>query len=150
MSYGTFFFSVIFCCTLCTHHVAHAQQNITWEDLSDVIWSEEQDSTGLTIITGAFGDHLSNFNGQEVYISGYVIPLDAMGFSYALSRTNYASCFFCGQAGPETVMDLNIKPRSIPSYEQNNKLIKFKGTLILYEQNKTGLNYVLDKAERVN
>ncbi len=127
-----------------------AQSVLTWDDLADVTWSESYDeSTGMTNLTGVFGEHLKSFDGQEVVISGYVIPLDAMGLSYALSRTSFAACFFCGQAGPETVMDLNVKPKSVPSYRQKNTLIKFKGTLILKESNETGLNYTLDLAKEI-
>ena len=128
----------------------HAQTVLTWDDLADVTWSEVYDeSTGLTNLTGVFGEHLKSYEGQEVIISGYVIPLDAMGLSYALSRTSFAACFFCGQAGPETVMDLNVKPKSVESYRQKNTLIKFKGTLVLRESNETGLNYTLDLAKEI-
>ena len=126
------------------------QTILTWDDLGDVTWSEVYDeSTGVTHLTGTFGEHLKSFQGKEVIISGYVIPLDAMGLSYALSRTSFAACFFCGQAGPETVMDLNVKPKSIASYRQKNTLIKFKGTLVLKESNETGLNYTLDFAKEI-
>lgn len=126
------------------------QTILSWDDLADVTWSEVYDeATGMTNLTGEFGEHLRSFEGKEVVISGYVIPLDAMGLSYALSRTSFAACFFCGQAGPETVMDLNVKPKSVPSYRQKNTLIKFKGTLVLRESNETGLNYTLDLAKEI-
>jgi len=69
-----------------------------------------------------------------------------MGLSYALSQTSFASCFFCGQAGPETVMDLNVKPRSVEPYRQKETLLTFKGTLIVKESNARGLHYTLDQA----
>ena len=123
------------------------QENISWDILANVVWHEEIDTaTGYKNSVGTFGDDLLKLNGQEVYISGYVIPLDAMGLSYALSRSSYASCFFCGQAGPETVMELKVRPRAIESHDQNNTLLKFKGTLVLKEINPTGLNYILDRA----
>ncbi len=128
-----------------------AQEHLSWEDLSDVTWVEEHDDTlGMTNLIGTFGEHLASFNGKEVIISGYVIPLDAMGLSYALSKTSFAACFFCGQAGPETVMDLNVTPKSVPSYRQKDTLIKFKGTLVLRESNETGLHYTLDQAKEVD
>jgi uncharacterized membrane protein YcgQ (UPF0703/DUF1980 family) len=124
-----------------------SQENISWDLLADVVWHEEEDTTtGYKNTVGEFGNYLKQFNGKEVYISGYVIPLDAMGMSYALSRSSYASCFFCGQAGPETVMELKVRPRAIESHDQNNTLLKFKGTLVLKEINPTGLNYILDRA----
>jgi len=128
-----------------------AQTILTWDDLADVTWEESYDeATAMTNLTGVFGEHLKSFDGKEVIISGYVIPLDAMGLSYALSRTSFAACFFCGQAGPETVMDLNVRPKSVPSYRQKDTLIKFKGILVLKESNETGLNYTLDLAKEID
>lgn len=128
-----------------------SQENISWEVLADVTWEEELDTaTNYSLMVGEFGEHLLTYNNQEVYISGYVIPLDALGFSYALSRNSFASCFFCGQAGPETVMDLMVKPKSVPSGKQNNTLLKFKGTLVLKKINKHGFNYQLINAVLIN
>jgi hypothetical protein len=124
-----------------------AQDHLSWTTLADVSWEEVLDEqTGITIIKGTFGEDLKAYDGKEVYISGYIIPLDAMGFSYALSRTSYASCFFCGQAGPETVIDIKIKPRSIPPEKQNNTQLTFKGIIRLKETNELGLNYILENA----
>lgn len=125
-----------------------AQEAITWADLTDVTWSEQYDSlSGYTNTLGTYGEHLQSLNGKEVFISGYVIGLDAMGLNFALSRTSYASCFFCGQAGPETVMELKIPPRSVPPERQNDYKLRFKGTLILKDVNPNGLNYILQNAE---
>jgi len=109
-----------------------SQEHLSWDVLADVTWDETYDEElGLTNITGTYGDHLMSYQGKEVIVSGYVIPLDALGLSYALSRTSFAACFFCGQAGPETVMDLNVRPKSVPSYRQKDELIKFRGILVL-------------------
>lgn len=128
----------------------YGQENISWEVLSDVQWSEQTDSiSGYDLMVADFGEKVIQYHDQVIYISGYVIPLDAMNFSYALSRNSYAACFFCGQAGPETVMDLYIKPKSIPSQDLNNTLLKFKGTLILKKINPSGFNYQLVNAELI-
>ena len=128
----------------------YSQKNITWGELSEVQWEEIYDSlAGVTLLEGSFSPHILALDSQEVYISGYVIPLDAMGLSYALSRTSFASCFFCGQAGPETVMELRVRPNSIEPRRQKNTLIKFKGLLRVNGQNDTGLHYELQKAEEV-
>ena len=127
-----------------------AQEHLSWTTLADVSWEEIMDEkTGITIIKGNFGEDLQAYDGKEVFVSGYIIPLDAMGFSYALSRTSYASCFFCGQAGPETVIDIKIKPRSIPPEKQNNTQLTFKGILRLKETNELGLNYILENASEI-
>lgn len=44
---------------------------------------------------------------KKIAISGFIIPIDNV--SYALSKNVFASCFFCGQAGPETIMGIKFK-----------------------------------------
>ncbi|MCO6146964.1 hypothetical protein [Flavobacterium sp. NRK1] len=46
-------------------------------------------------------------NRKQVTMSGFIIPIDNK--NYALSKNVFASCFFCGQAGPETIMGLHFK-----------------------------------------
>ncbi|AWH83832.1 hypothetical protein HYN59_01290 [Flavobacterium album] len=46
-------------------------------------------------------------NKKQVVMSGFIIPIDNK--NYALSKNVFASCFFCGQAGPETIMGLHFK-----------------------------------------
>jgi hypothetical protein len=45
--------------------------------------------------------------GKQIVMSGFIIPIDNK--SYALSKNVFASCFFCGQAGPETIMGIKFK-----------------------------------------
>ena len=130
--------------------ISFSQDNVAWEELADVEWTEAYDSTSsISLLTANFGPDVLKHKDTEIYISGYVIPLDALGVQFALSRTNYASCFFCGQAGPETVMDLLVTPGTIPVTKYNNSLLKFKGTLVLKEVNPNGFNYQLINAELV-
>ncbi|MDO4727404.1 MAG: hypothetical protein Q4B43_00200 [Bacteroidota bacterium] len=50
---------------------------------------------------------LKDKKGKKITISGFIIPIDES--SYALSKNVFASCFFCGQAGPETIMGIKFK-----------------------------------------
>jgi len=139
-----------FVLTVSTFVNVHSQQKVSWDQLADVTWTETYiDSLGYNQIEGTYGEEVKRLNGQEITISGYVIPLDAMGLSYALSQTSFASCFFCGQAGPETVMDLNVTPRSVAPSRQKEVLLTFTGKLIIRESNDTGLHYTLDLAKEV-
>ena len=40
-----------------------------------------------------------------------MIPMDPMGITYVLSRNPNATCFFCGGAGQESVIELHLKKR---------------------------------------
>lgn len=44
---------------------------------------------------------------KTIIMSGFIIPIDNK--TYALSKNVFASCFFCGQAGPETIMGIKFK-----------------------------------------
>lgn len=50
-------------------------------------------------------------NKKPIIMSGFIIPIDNK--TYALSKNVFASCFFCGQAGPETIMGIKFKDPSI-------------------------------------
>lgn len=46
-------------------------------------------------------------NKKRIAMSGFIVPID--NTTYALSKNVFASCFFCGQAGPETIMGIKFK-----------------------------------------
>lgn len=50
-------------------------------------------------------------NKKPIVMSGFIIPIDNK--NYALSKNVFASCFFCGQAGPETIMGIKFKNPNI-------------------------------------
>ena len=54
---------------------------------------------------------LKGKNKKPIVMSGFIIPIDNK--TYALSKNVFASCFFCGQAGPETIMGIKFKDPSI-------------------------------------
>lgn len=50
---------------------------------------------------------LKTKNKKTITMSGFIIPIDNK--NYALSKNVFAACFFCGQAGPETIMGIKFK-----------------------------------------
>ncbi len=126
-----------------------AQQTITWDQLTDVkfskVFSAEQ---GIELLEANFGPSVKALDQKVIIIKGYMIPLDPLGTQYVLSRNPMASCFFCGGAGPESVAELRLHPKSIRRYA-TDEIITFKGTLTLNEKNTSSLNYVILNAERI-
>lgn len=124
-----------------------SQEVIDWQVLSDVTFHPVYvDDLGYQVDSAAFGTDVRIYEAKEVLIRGYMIPLDALGTSYALSRNPNASCFFCGGAGPETVIQLNLKPSAIRRY-QMDAILTFRGKLRLNEKNTDQFTYVLEDAE---
>lgn len=127
-----------------------AQTRIDWINLADVTFEEKKDSVEalFSYNHATFGENLLALAGHEVSITGYMIPIDPMGINFVLSRNPNSSCFFCGGAGPETVLQLNMKKRTLKRYSTDDRLT-FKGKLQLNEKDIDRLTYVLEEAEEL-
>lgn len=125
-----------------------AQIKITWEILKDVKfvdkWSKEFESY---YSVAQFGENIKKYEGKEVILRGYIIPVDIVQDYYVLSANPYSSCFFCGQSGPESVVELQMKK----SYSglKMDQVLTFKGKLRLNSDDIHQLYYILENAEIV-
>ncbi len=131
---------------LLSAYANYSQTTLDWLALMDITLEKQINSEfGTSYDKATFGDWVQRLDSQEVFITGYMIPLDAMGFSYALSRNPNASCFFCGNAGPETVIQLWFSKEGIRRYK-TDEYLKFKGKLKLNKTNDMGFIYELLEA----
>ena len=126
-----------------------SQKLLTWESLSDVKFTPRfSEEIGLEITEATFGESVKMWEDQEVIIRGYMLPLDPLGTQYVLSKYPMANCFFCGQAGAETVVELRLHPKSIRRYNMD-EINTFKGILRLNEKDPSTLHYIIESAERM-
>ncbi len=51
-----------------------------------------------------FTDAVKQLDGKMVAVEGYAIPLDPTGTQITLSANPFSACFFCGKAGPASIM----------------------------------------------
>ncbi|MFT7158737.1 MAG: hypothetical protein ACI8Q1_003771 [Parvicella sp.] len=120
-----------------------AQTVITWEVLKDVqfveVWSEEFQSVYMV---PKFGKKVRSLDNKKIQIRGYVIPVDVLADYYVLSAFPYSSCFFCGQAGPESVMDIQFA--TTPTGLRTDQIITVEGKLRLNIDDILQLNYILE------
>ena len=125
-----------------------AQTKLNWETLGEVEFEYEyNEELNQWLGKPNFGEVIQELNGQEVEIKGYVLPIDVEGEYYALSAFPYVSCFFCGGAGPESIMELKLKnPKD--RFEMDDYL-SFKGKLQLNDKD-FEMTYVLNEAEVIN
>lgn len=87
----------------------YSQVRIKWSTFERLQFEEVFDEESATwLIAPIWTDELKKLDGQQVQITGYTIALDVIGDEYALSAFPFASCFFCGASGPESVMELNL------------------------------------------
>ena len=126
--------------------ISETSQELTWRALEDVefkdVYVEELDAYYWK---PTFGDGVTGLEGKDVYITGYMIPVDLDEDFYVLSRYPFANCFFCGGAGPESVVDLRFPGKSKRVYQTDERLT-FKGTFRLNADDVYQMNYILDGA----
>jgi hypothetical protein len=132
--------------TLSAAFVPAAPIKLTWETLRDVTfkkkwYAEEQ----VYMLYPTFGPSIQKLSGKEVVITGYVLPVDLDANLYVLSAFPYSACFFCGGAGPESVMTLDFK-KSTRKFKTDERLT-FKGKLKLNADDIYQMNYILEAAE---
>jgi hypothetical protein len=119
---------------------------LTWETLRDVTFKKKwYPEESVYMLSPTFGPSVQKLKGKEVSITGYILPIDLDANMYVLSAFPYSACFFCGGAGPESVMALKFK-KTTRKFKTDERLT-FKGTLTLNVDDIYQMNYVLENAE---
>lgn len=117
-----------------------------WKTLGHIEMKTYMDETlGFEVSEPIFGGEVEMIDGSMITISGYILPVDSEDGTSILSYMAFANCFFCGNAGPETVMELDIPKK------QNlvNKKVIVKGRLELNRDDFFSLIYRLKNTEIV-
>lgn len=129
--------------------MAQSPKPITWKMLGDVTFYEKYNKEyDFNVLYPKFGKTVKALENQYVEIEGYAIPVEELGADIlVLSALPYSQCFFCGGAGPESVMDIKSKKKFKVKVD---KKLKFRGKLKLNETDLSQLNYILVDAEMVN
>lgn len=128
---------------------AFAQSTSSWKVLSKVqIEKRFDDVLNYEIDFPTFSDEVKALDKKEITLEGWMIPLDELrGENYfVLSALPFANCFFCGGAGPETVVEV-FSEKNIKFTE---KRIKVKGILNINADDPMKLMYIIQKAELIN
>lgn len=113
-----------------------AQQEISWQDLAEVRFSDDAAGGQLPV----FEASLVSLDSSLVEIEGYMLPLTVDNQQLILSRYPFSNCFFCGGAGKETVIEL----KSNSTFEFDiDEPIRVRGRLRL-ETDPMQLAYVLE------
>ena len=120
---------------------------ISWETLTDISYEYIQNfEQNFWYGQATFGEKVKALDGEIVEIQGYILQVDLEGNSYYLSAYPFSSCFFCGGAGQESVMELRLK-HAKQKFKQDD-LVKLRGRLRLNDR-ELELNYILEEVERV-
>lgn len=122
-----------------------------WKKLEKVTYKKKLDKTlGIYVDVPIFGKSVKALDGKVVTIKGYIIPLEGYQQQnfFVFSRYPYNMCFFCGGAGPETVME--VETRKGKDIKYTSKEITIKGKLKLNDDNVDRLMYLMEDAYKVD
>ena len=129
----------LFLLTLSAPVFSQNASNTIWKTLSKITYKKEYDEMlGFKVDVPIFSGDVKALDGKEVSITGYIIPVQGYKShkEFVFSAYPYNMCFFCGGAGPETVMEvLSLEP--VP-YTADPVTIKGKLTL-----NSTDINRLM-------
>lgn len=121
---------------------------LTWEMLFKVVLIEKYSKKyKMKVNVPDFDPSLLKLDKKEVFVTGFVIPTGIGSNTFTLSQNPYASCFFCGNGGVETVMTIKYKGKA-PRYKTDD-YITLKGTLELNSTNIEEFIYILNNAIEV-
>ena len=121
---------------------AQAQSDI-WKTLSKITFQKQYDEMmGFKVDVPVFSAEVEALAGKEVTVKGYIIPVEGYKShkEFVFSAYPYNMCFFCGGAGPETVMEVY----ATEAIKYTAEAVTIKGKLELNSADINRLIYILN------
>ena len=103
------------------------------------------ESDDIYVYFPLFKDKQKVLADKQVSITGYIIPIDIEMDLYVLSAFPFSACFFCGAAGPESVMAIYFKSDDLSF--KNDERLPLTGNFELNDSDVNELIYILREAE---
>lgn len=121
-------------------------QNDGWAVIAKTKFDAKyNEKAGEYFLYPTFPPELKAAVGKEFSLEGYYLPIDVEGNAYIiLSKFPYSQCFFCGGAGPESIVEVTFKEKQ-PKFEAD-QYIKVRGKLKLNEGDIDHGNFILEQA----
>lgn len=116
-----------------------------WPTLARVSFTKEYDELlGLKVDKPVFSKAVKDLDGKKITLRGYVIPTEGYKShkEFVFSAYPYSMCFFCGGAGPETVIEVFANE----PIEYSAEAVEITGTLELNGSDPNALMYRLVEA----
>jgi len=118
-----------------------AQDGI-WKTLAKITYKKEySEIMGFKVDVPVFSEDVKRLEGKEVTVKGYIIPVEGYKShtEFVFSAFPYNMCFFCGGAGPETVMEIYAKK----PVEYSSQAVTLKGRLMRNDNDMNRLMYAM-------
>lgn len=143
---GSLFFILVLAFIFSSLTVSKAQKSLTWDVLSNVDFKKQYDeSTQAYWLVPVFGARVKSYENELVILEGYFIQVDTEGKFFVLSKYPYSACFFCGGAGPDSVVELQVNKKAVKHLKMDQR-VQFKGKLALNATDFKHCNYILKGA----
>ena len=139
-------FSIFICLLLFSTSLLAQNKDNIWSTLA-LLEFEQKDDNGYFDSEGNILPLIEAFEGKEIVVKGYVIPLNGKKAQshFMFSAYPYASCFFCGKAGPETIIEVfTMDDKKIDFTE---KKMSIKGIFYFTSRNSNEVMFTLKNAE---
>ncbi|WP_353170371.1 hypothetical protein [Flavobacterium sp.] len=118
---------------------------LTWKLLGEIKYLKKKHASYGEVDFPVINTKLKKLAKKTIVMSGFIVPIDNK--NYALSKNVFASCFFCGKSGPETIMGIKFKGAT-PKLKTDTYLT-IKGTFRPNEDDVEDWIYNCDNAEIV-
>jgi hypothetical protein len=115
---------------------------LTWKVLGEIKYVKKNHPKYGEVQFPVVNEKVKLRGKKKIYISGFIVPIDNK--SYALSKNVFASCFFCGKSGPESIVGLNFKGAT-PKLK-TDQYVTVEGTFRYNEDDADDWIYNLDNA----
>ena len=113
-----------------------------WKTLGKITFKKEySEIMGFKVDVPVFSEEVKKLEGKDIIVRGYIIPVEGYKShkEFVFSAFPYNMCFFCGGAGPETVMEVYAK-RPV---EYSAQPVTLKGKLMLNDDDINRLMYAI-------
>ncbi len=117
-----FMFSIVMV-AICSNVMAQS----TWQTLSKVVYKQKYfEDAGYELDMPVFHPELKELEGKEIKLKGYILALEGIKDQehFMFSLFPFDICYFCGGAGPETVVEVFTKNKKKIRYTSKSVMIK--------------------------
>ena len=150
MNLKSLFLLLPFISLLATPDLSAQNNDNVWRTLALMKFERQySENDGVSQQQGRFIPLIEALEGKEIVIKGYVVPLSGKKAQshFMFSAYPFSDCFFCGKAGPESVIEAFTKNQKKISFSDD--AITLKGIFKFTSRDPNDVMFTLENAELV-
>ena len=138
----------LFLLTSTNHQLSAQNTDNVWRTLALMKFERQySENDGISQQQGRFIPLIEALEGKVIELKGYVIPLSGKKAQshFMFSAYPYSDCFFCGKAGPESVVEVFTKDKKKISF--SDEAITIRGVFRFTSRDPNDIMFTLEDAE---